>query len=263
MIRRKFFKNWIFALILVIVIIFLNHYVLGGFIQNTAYRITLIPKDIAQKDIPWISEYIEGFFRVSDVVTENRQLQELNKQLLGKISELEQLERENERLKEQLGVRIPAGKELLPVSILDFQRNGLTSTIIINAGHSDGVESGMPVIAHGNILSGVVEEVFNDTSRILLLDDSRNDMSVRIANSDILSKATGILGDKIKLDLITVEDIVAIDTLVVTSGLDGFPEALLVGSIESIELEEGALFKKVIATVAFDLTLGPQLFVLK
>lgn len=260
--RKRFIKTYIITLVVVFVVVVIN--ITGGhFIEGVLYRVGSIPHNIAQRDLPWVSSYVRSLLDVADTVQENHKLKQRDKELTAQLARFEQLERENERLRKQLDINVPSSVELLPVSIIDIQRTTLSAVIVIDKGTSSGISKGMPVIAHGNVLAGVVEETFKNYSRVTLVDDPRTVLSVRIANTDILSKSTGKLDRRINLDLIGADDALTEGQLVVTSGLDDMPASLLVGRIIEAASQEGALFQNVVGEMIFEITLGPELFILK
>jgi rod shape-determining protein MreC len=149
------------------------------------------------------------------------------------------------------------------VKIFSVERSGLSYTLLIDKGAKDGVQKSTAVVAGGNILAGVIGEVFYNSSRVILLNDMRSSISVRIGNSDIIGEAKGVSSDKkIALDFVTNQDLVQEGDLVLSNGLDNLPESLILGHISKVELKGGSLFKKVEADIMFDLSMGPNLFVI-
>ena len=120
----------------------------------------------------------------------------------------------------------------------------------------------MPLIAAGNILVGVVDQVFDNSATVLLLDDPRVKISGRIKDSRTLISTEGNLQNRLRLKLVAADDDINEGDIVVTSGLDGLPEALPIAKVIEIGASSGALFKDVAAQPLFDLSLGSNLFVI-
>ena len=196
------------------------------------------------------------------LIDENARIKEENNVLRGKLAQLENLKRENQFLRNELGVARRLDAELMIAQIFNIQRGVLSSTALINRGAENGVKKTMPLIAAGNILIGVVDRVFDNSATVLLIDDPRVKISGRVQDSRILVDALGKLQNKLALNLVAVGDEVKEGDTVVTSGLDGLPEALLVARVTKVETPSGALFKTVTAQPLFDPSLGSSLFVI-
>ena len=154
------------------------------------------------------------------------------------------------------------GSQLLIVEIFSVQRNGLYSTALINKGKADGIEKSMAVITSGNILVGAISEVFDNSALVLLVDDPRSIISIRFQGSNILAEARGDLQNGLKINEVTYQEEIKEGDMIVTSGLDGLKESLLVGRVSKVKPGSGGLFREVVAKPLFDLSLGSDLFVI-
>jgi len=190
------------------------------------------------------------------------ELKKENNILLGHVAELESLERENDFLRNELKVAPRLGSQLLIVEIFSVQRNGLYSTALINKGKADGIEKSMAVITSGNILVGAISEVFDNSALVLLVDDPRSIISIRFQGSNILAEARGDLQNGLKINEVTYQEEIKEGDMIVTSGLDGLKESLLVGRVSKVKPGSGGLFREVVAKPLFDLSLGSDLFVI-
>lgn len=242
-------------------VIFLNNYVLNNFLQNLSYRAASRSGIFLSEMLGKVSKYGISFFNRGAVVRENDELKKDNNILLGRIAESENLKRENDFLRNELGVAPRLGSKLLIVEIFSVQKNGLFSTALINKGKADGVEKSMAVITSGNILVGAVNEVFENSALVLLIDDPRSVVSVRFQGSNILSEAKGDLQNGLKINEVTYQEEIKEGDVLVTSGLDGLKESLLVGRVSKL-VSGGGLFREVVAKPLFDLSLGSELFVI-
>ncbi len=205
------------------------------------------------------SHSLRGFNKIID---ENARLYRENLSLRELTALSRKLERENETLREQLKIASGREQKLIMAKIFAVNRGDLISVTFIDKGSRDGIEPSMPVIASGNVVVGLISQVFENSSRVIILDDPRLATAVRVGGQETLGSTRGKAGGQIALELITNKDPVKEGDLVVTSGLDNFPEGLLVGRVTLVKLQGGDLFKKVDASLLFDLSLGPNLFVL-
>ena len=102
-------------------------------------------------------------------------------------------------MRRQLGITSRTPGLIGVAHVFNLQRNLLVSTLLIDQGKSEGVEVGMTVVAGGNILIGKITEVFEHSSRVMIADDPRAVISVRIIDTDLLVESRGNLQDTILL----------------------------------------------------------------
>ncbi|MEX2053073.1 MAG: rod shape-determining protein MreC [Candidatus Paceibacterota bacterium] len=259
---KKSFKKIIVILLTVGVLISLNNYLLDNFVQNLFYKVTNKSGTFIIEKYYAVADFSRSLLEAKEVVKENERLREENNILLGQVAEIEGLERENELLRDELQVARRLDSRLLIVQLFNIQKDALSSTALINKGKSSGIEKSMAVIMSGNILVGLVDEVFEDSARIILLDDPRAKINARVKDTNILAETKGELNDRLSLDLVTQKDDIKEGDMIITSGLDGFKESLPIGSVESVGTGGSNLFQKIIIKPLFDLSLGSSLFVI-
>lgn len=246
---------------IVAVIVVFNNYLAANLLPNFFYKIIKTPGIFLTDNLLEFSKYISRFLKTKAVIKENSKLREENNILLGRLAELDSLRRENNFLRDELKVARRLDLPLLLAQIFNIQRGALSSTALINKGVKDGVEEKMPVITAGNILVGVVGQVLDDSAVVLLLDDPRVKISGRVLGSRTLVETSGGLHNNVGLNLVTNSDEIKENETIVSSGLDGLHEALLIAEVTKVESSANALFKKVSARQLFDPSLGSSLFV--
>ncbi len=183
--------------------------------------------------------------------------------LIGNVVMAEALERENDALRRQLNIESRTMSSLISAKIFLLQRNTFISTVMIDKGSADGLASGMIVIAPGNILMGKIGETFDHASRVILADDPRSVISVRILETSILAESKGSFRGEAAINLIARTETLESGSTVVTSGLDSFPVGLAVGTITNVDPGANSLFKNARAALLFDPAESPMIFILK
>lgn len=167
-----------------------------------------------------ISNLINDFEEFGRLEGENRALRE----------RIEQLEASNARLREEQ-IRAPARlalrdviesspAELLPANVVTRDLTGLRTVIGIDLGAGDGVATGMPAIAAGGTLVGVVAEVRERTAFVRLVTDP--DSAVRVLHQ--VSRAEVVaFGDTLGNLTLEIPWTAGVEPgqVFVTSGLDG------------------------------------------
>jgi rod shape-determining protein MreC len=260
--HKKFLSKLLIIAVVLFGVIFFNNRVLGNFIQNVFYKISAKPGQFLTSKLQIFARYSAGFLNTKSIIANNAKLKNENEALLGQMAELETLQRENQFLRGQLGVAKNLNLKILLARIFNIQKSAQSSTILINKGKADGVKKSMAVITSGNILVGIVDQVFDTTSRILIIDDPRAKINGRIQGSNTLVSTSGGLGGNLVLDLITNQEDVKEGDIIVTNGLDGLPQSLPMAKVTKVEITGGSLFKKVQAKAIFDSALGSDLFVI-
>ncbi len=259
---QKNLRKILLIAFIIMSVIFLNNYVLDNFLQNEFYRAVSGPGIFLSEALGKVSTYGGSFFNRGSIVRENDELKKENNVLLGRFAELENLKRENDFLRNELKVAPRLDSRLLIVEIFSVQKNGLFSTALINKGKADGVEKSMAVITSGNILAGAISEVFDNSALVLLINDPRSTVSVRFQGSNIIAETKGDLQNGLKINEVTYQEEIKEGDMIVTSGLDGLKESLLMGRVSDVKSGSGGLFRDIVAKPLFDLSLGSDLFVI-
>ncbi len=259
---QKNLRKILLIAFIIMSVIFLNNYVLDNFLQNEFYRAVSGPGIFLSEALGKVSKYGGSFFNRGAIVRENDELKKENNVLLGRFAELENLKRENDFLRNELKVAPRLDSRLLIVEIFSVQKNGLFSTALINKGKADGVEKSMAVITSGNILAGAISEVFDNSALVLLINDPRSTVSVRFQGSNIIAETKGDLQNGLKINEVTYQEEIKEGDMIVTSGLDGLKESLLMGRVSDVKSGSGGLFRDIVAKPLFDLSLGSDLFVI-
>ncbi len=105
-----------------------------------------------------------------------------------------EIRKENERLREQIGISDTFDYKNYPAYIIGRDPNNLFSALTISKGTKDGVRKNMPVIAvqNGNVaLVGKIVNVGYSTSMIMPVYDFQCNISARIQNTRDVGLVTG------------------------------------------------------------------------
>ncbi len=131
-----------------------------------------------------------------------------------------------------------------------FARNPDSSSayVVVDQGSREGVVAGLPAIVSDGIVVGKVISSTDDTSQILLTVDNRSSFSaVSATNSVAQGVVTGIQGLSLVETLIPQSETVQSNETIITSGIDAnIPKGLVLGEIERVEKQQGALFQSAI-----------------
>lgn len=179
-----------------------------------------------------------------------------------RIAALEELARDNARLRLLLGLPAALPWDLVPARVVAAGTGGLTWEVAIDAGRRDGVAVGMPVVGvapGGGALAGLVVEVAGDRSVVLLTVDPRSRVVARDLQTEALGIVQGQPGGQLVMTQVAVTDEVAVGDTVVTAGLElegvgasPYPRGLLIGTVSALETDANGLTRTAFVRPALD-----------
>ncbi|MEJ5360943.1 MAG: rod shape-determining protein MreC [Spirochaetota bacterium] len=175
--------------------------------------------------------------------------------------ELEEIKRENEQLRNLLGLKQRLKYDSVLATIISKDPDNWFRTIIINRGSSDGIEVNMPVVAFfgdEKAIVGKIIEVRGSISRIVPIISPDLKIGVVFQESRYPGLLSGYsaIGKLCVIDYVDKTATIKSGDIVITSGQGGvFPPGLLVGvAVKSFPSESGA-FQRVLVKpyINFDL----------
>jgi rod shape-determining protein MreC len=174
----------------------------------------------------------------------NRELLDLNLSLLN----------ENIYLKNQLSYNLRQYDssnlilddfECIPANIVENTPNRNNNRLILNIGKENGVEIDMGVISLNGVI-GIVDRVADHFCTVIsLLNTSRN-VSGKLMRTGIYGPIVWDKKDIRHVEMIDIPQHIAIkegDTVVTSGHSLTFPEGLLIGTVESYQLNKGVSYK--------------------
>jgi rod shape-determining protein MreC len=167
-------------------------------------------------------------------------------------------------LREQLEL-LPRDKyDLVAATIVSQDSQGMGNWMEIDRGSNDGITSGMPVIVSKSVLIGKIQEVGANSSRIMLLTNSKSTVSIMTSQNSTKGIAKGEYGLGIIFDMILQTDTVQIGDDVVTSGIGGeTPRGLYVGSVQEVHASSDHLFQQAVIAAPLSVSKLQTVFVIK
>ncbi|WP_281545395.1 rod shape-determining protein MreC [Grimontia sp. SpTr1] len=168
---------------------------------------------------------------------------------------LDQLEQENQRLRELLGSPFVRDERKMVAEVMAVDSDPYKHQVMIDKGRTNGVYEGQPVINERGIV-GQVSYVGAHNSRVLLITDPTHAIPVQVVRNDIRVIASGRGdNDNIQLENIPSSTDIEPGDMLVTSGLGGvFPEGYPVARVTSFSFDNKRPFAQVDAKpeVQFD-----------
>ncbi len=198
------------------------------------------------------SSIVRNYLDLLKVREENAHLRIELARVKGDQARLVELEVENRHLGELLELKDALGANAVAANVIGSDAIGLSRTLVLASGTSDGLRTGMAVLANQGVVGKIIA-VSPHASRVLLIDDHNSALDGFDQRSRARGIVAGLVDDGLILKYADRSQDIRIGDTVVTSGLDGiFPRGLLVGTIQSVHREGPGLFLAVRIAPAVD-----------
>jgi len=234
--------------------------------KNIGRAILYITKPLS-RSISGSAQRSHGFFAglsaIANLKQENNDLAQKLKNIQVDKTKLEELQHENEILKNQLGfMEEHKDTALLPARIIGREPFGALDKIIIDKGEEDGVKIKSAVVANGSLVGKVTETSANQ-SKITLITSKDSIVQAMLQNSRTLGIIKGSL-EGVKLENIPQDTAVGDKEAIVTSGLGGeISPGILIGWVKGVSSTKSEIYKVLDVDIAEDLNKLELVFVVK
>lgn len=171
-------------------------------------------------------------------------LESENRRLRAELAAVDELRRENERLRRLLGFVEEAPWQTVAARVIAEDASSWFRTIEIDRGSEDGMSEGLPVVTAAGLVGRVVRTTAH-ASRVLLITDASSAVAVLVQDQRIRGVCRG-QGNALALDFALLQDEIQVGDGVITSGLGGvFPKGVVVGYVREVQREQYGLFQTV------------------
>jgi rod shape-determining protein MreC len=182
---------------------------------------------------------------ISKLQSENEKLVKENTLLSSQIASLTDEKKENEDLRQQLGLLPRKKYDLEAGFIIGQDPQKLGSWLMIDKGFTSGIAQGMPVIVFDGIVIGKISEVGIKNSKVDLLTNSASSINAVDLSTGAKGIIRGEFGLGVVLDMVAQTEVLNVGDEVVTSGLAGdVPKGLLIGKIQEVRVTQDKLFQQ-------------------
>lgn len=225
---------------------------------NKAVATVVMPVENALVAIGNTGDNIRGYWRALTVLqSENKELKRENVELRNANVAMAAIHAENKQLRELLNYKEQHRTQTTRAAKVIARNFGdLRDSMYINIGKDAGLKREMAVL-NGSGLVGIIDEVYEDYAKVLLITSARCKVGARIARVD--SRAIGIVNgrngirDELVMEHIYREASVNEGDVVVTSGYSGsHPENILIGTVKDVRLSNVGLLQEADVVPAAD-----------
>ena len=228
--RKSHKKLGFIFLAAVIGAIFLNKYAVKG-------ELVLYPKSFIN-----LSYYL--FVKLENFGG-NEKLRQDEKVVLGLKAKIDELENENDFLRRTANISQKINYPFIYAGIFNLNLAPSGYNALLNKGAQDGISEGDIVITAEGILVGKIHKVMQNFSRVLFISDPEFKVTAKLLGSETSGIARGALNEGMYLDFVAQDDEIKEEDVLLSTGNDMFPPALVVGSVDRVEFNPTQMFKKI------------------
>src|SRR3972149_115988 len=165
-------------------------------------------------------EIWDSYVDLRFVRQENVRLQEEVEALRARLGVVEEGQRENQRLKNLLGLREREAFHVVAAGIVGRDATNWFHTLLIDRGSRHGVERHTAVIAPAGLVGQVVE-ASSSSARVQLITDPVSSVGVLLQGSRVTGLLVGGQSGRLRIKYLPVRAAVQTGELGITSGLGG------------------------------------------
>ncbi len=134
---------------------------------------------------------------------------------------------------------------MVPANVAAQDLSAWFRSIMIDQGENAGIRPGMPVMAEGGAVVGVVAGVAREASKVLLVIDSQSRVDAYVQRSRARGSVAGGGDRACQFDYALRDADVQVGDLLLTSGLGAvYPKGLMLGRVSSVERRPYGLFQR-------------------
>lgn len=211
------------------------------------------------------ADFFRGIIRIGSLKNETDNLKLKNQELLSQIIALQKLKKENEILREALGIELQKDFKLTLAQVIG--KDISQDFILIDKGFEDGISENMPVITQQRVLVGKISEVYENFSKVMLISNKKSSFDAGIEGLENENDISGVIKGqgsfKVLFNLVPREEDISQGNIIVTSALGGiFPKGLLVGKIKEVKKNDVEPFQQAEIKPFFDISQTEILFII-
>ncbi len=243
-IYSKVFILFTVFLVIILIITFLQVKGFGSIVSNVFVNAPRPVTYVARGVTKPVKSFFSTIYNLKKINVENASLTNQVYKLEQQLADYNQVIRENNILKKELGFVANSKIKYVPCNVLTIDPLGLTSTIVINCGENQGVNTGLGVISQGYLIGKVVYTSKN-SSTVMLITSSEFSTDARISKSGESGVVKGSFGSGITVDQLSQNDSLENGDMIVTGGINNkIPKDILIGQVSNIASSPNDLFKK-------------------
>ena len=219
--------------------------------------------------VGWAEGVYNYSFRYQELEEENQRLRSQIAELEEKAREGEAASKEDELLREALGLRAKRSDFVLESArVTARSTSNWASTLTLSKGSVQDVAAGDCVVDAAGNLVGIIDEVGSNYSVMITVVDANLQMGGIVSRTDSTAMLEGdftlMQEGRLKMTYLPENTELLTGDLVLTSGLTGiYPSGLVVGAIESLHTDPSGMSRYAVLAPAADLDRLVEVFIIK
>jgi rod shape-determining protein MreC len=215
-----------------------------AFVQTTLAPLQEVITGLTQT----VSRQVEQTESLETLRTRQAELEALNNKLMVENIRLQEVERENELLRQLLNYTRSNPQFSYQTTTVVGRSVGIDPSnllyyVYVNVGARDGVAEAMPVITDRGLV-GRVTAVGPNSAQVLMLIDPASSVNALIQNSRVTGLVRGNIDGTLTMERIPPNEKVNPGDIVLTSGLGGnFPNKLVIGQVTEVLKRDQDMFQ--------------------
>jgi rod shape-determining protein MreC len=208
-----------------------------------------------------ISGGLQNIASIKNAIKENQDLRARIDGLLADNSRIAELKKENETLKEALGLGLDKEYDLRMAETIGMDM--MADSLVVDKGAADMIETGFPVVTSNKVVIGRISKVYENFSKVDLITGKDITFDVNVSENATNGLAKGLGGFGLMLDLIPKDIEIRQGASVSTSALGGiFPEGFLVGMVDQVNKNDVETFQTATIKPAFEIGKVREIFII-
>lgn len=271
---KEFFHSVKFKIIIALTAVLIGAMIYsvttGGYSSGSNYLFEVIfepVRNLSSSISDKVSRSLDMVINAEKYYNENQQLKAQLNALYNDVIDYDKVLEENKELRVMLELKEEYNnyKFSPPCTVIARTTNDPYGSFTVDKGANDGIKPGDPVVTETGIV-GVCFEVSPSTSKVRTLYSPKTAVGVYT----VRTKAEGIaeggydlaIDGRIRMSYISKESDIREGDVIVTSGSANYPAGQLIGTVESVEMEQNGLSKFAIIIPAEDPNTITSVFVI-
>lgn len=271
---KEFFHSVKFKIIIALTAVLIGAMIYsvttGGYSSGSNYLFEVIfepVRNLSSSISDKVSRSLDMVINAEKYYNENQQLKAQLNALYNDVIDYDKVLEENKELRVMLELKEEYNnyKFSPPCTVIARTTNDPYGSFTVDKGANDGIKPGDPVVTETGIV-GVCFEVSPSTSKVRTLYSPKTAVGVYT----VRTKAEGIaeggydlaINGRIRMSYISKESDIKEGDVVVTSGSANYPAGQLIGTVESVQMEQNGLSKFAVIIPAEDPNTITSVFVI-